>query len=169
MKKAGIPPGTQTAYLKWLRYFLDFCGKHHFEPSDPDSAQAFTQKLSDKGQSLENQKQAADTAKVYRQIVTNEFSRTAPTAPKADRESPTSEENWSTVRQKLKETVLVRNYSKRTFRAYAGWIERLAQFLPGKTPAEVILKEDRVREWLSKGAKPTLTVSQLLEKKGIRV
>ena len=38
-----------------------------------------------------------------------------------------------------------------------------------KNPAEVILKEERVRQWLAKGAKPTLTVSQLLEKKGIRV
>jgi ribosomal protein S16 len=32
----------------------------------------------------------------------------------------------------------------------------------------VILKEERVRQWLAKGAKPTLTVSQLLKKKGIR-
>jgi small subunit ribosomal protein S16 len=44
----------------------------------------------------------------------------------------------------------------------------LGNYDPNKNPAEVILKEDRVREWLSKGAKPTLTVSQLLEKKGIR-
>jgi small subunit ribosomal protein S16 len=40
---------------------------------------------------------------------------------------------------------------------------------PNQNPAEVILKEERVRQWLAKGAKPTLTVSQLLEKKGIRV
>ena len=49
------------------------------------------------------------------------------------------------------------------------FLEILGNYNPGKKPAEVILKEDRVREWLTKGAKPTLTVSQLLEKKGIRV
>lgn len=49
------------------------------------------------------------------------------------------------------------------------FLEILGNYNPGKNPAEVILKEDRVREWLSKGARPTLTVSQLLEKKGIRV
>jgi len=32
----------------------------------------------------------------------------------------------------------------------------------------VTLKEGRIREWLSKGAKPTLTVSQLLARKGIK-
>jgi small subunit ribosomal protein S16 len=44
----------------------------------------------------------------------------------------------------------------------------LGNYDPQKNPAEVILKEDRVREWLAKGAKPTLTVSQLLERKGIK-
>lgn len=48
------------------------------------------------------------------------------------------------------------------------FLEILGNYNPGKNPAEVVLKEDRVREWLSKGAKPTLTVSQLLQKKGIK-
>jgi len=49
------------------------------------------------------------------------------------------------------------------------FLEILGNDDPKKNPAEVILKEDRVRDWLMKGAKPTLTVSQLLEKKGIRI
>ncbi len=48
------------------------------------------------------------------------------------------------------------------------FLEILGNYDPQKNPAEVILKEDRVREWLAKGAKPTLTVSQLLERKGIK-
>ncbi len=39
--------------------------------------------------------------------------------------------------------------------------------LTRKRAGVVTVKDDRVREWLSKGAKPTLTVSQLLKKKGI--
>jgi ribosomal protein S16 len=35
--------------------------------------------------------------------------------------------------------------------------------------AKGTLKEDLVRSWLAKGAKPTLTVSKLLIKKGIAV
>ena len=48
------------------------------------------------------------------------------------------------------------------------FLEILGHYNPGKDPAEVVLKEERVREWLSKGAQPTVTVSQLLEKKGIK-
>jgi small subunit ribosomal protein S16 len=49
------------------------------------------------------------------------------------------------------------------------FLEILGNYDPNKNPAEVILKEERVRQWLAKGAKPTLTVSQLLKKKGIKV
>jgi small subunit ribosomal protein S16 len=47
------------------------------------------------------------------------------------------------------------------------FIEILGNYDPKKDPPEVKFKEERVREWLSKGAEPTLTVSQLLKKKGI--
>ena len=47
------------------------------------------------------------------------------------------------------------------------FIEILGNYDPKKDPPEVKVKEERVREWLSRGAEPTLTVSQLLKKKGI--
>ena len=49
------------------------------------------------------------------------------------------------------------------------FLEILGNYDPKKNPAEVNLKEDRVRDWLAKGAKPTLTVSNLLKTKGIKV
>jgi len=49
------------------------------------------------------------------------------------------------------------------------FLEILGNYDPNQNPAAVILKEERVRQWLAKGVKPTLTVSQLLEKKGIRI
>jgi small subunit ribosomal protein S16 len=48
------------------------------------------------------------------------------------------------------------------------FLEILGNYDPNQNPAAVILKEERVRQWLAKGAKPTLTVSQLLEKRGIK-
>jgi small subunit ribosomal protein S16 len=47
------------------------------------------------------------------------------------------------------------------------FLEIVGNYDPQKNPAEVNLQEDRIVAWISKGAKPTLTVSQLLEKKGI--
>jgi small subunit ribosomal protein S16 len=49
------------------------------------------------------------------------------------------------------------------------FLEILGNYDPNQNPAAVTLKEERVRQWLAKGAKPTLTVSQLLGRKGIRV
>lgn len=47
------------------------------------------------------------------------------------------------------------------------FLEIVGNYDPQKNPAEVTVKEDRIVAWISKGARPTLTVSQLLEKKGI--
>lgn len=47
------------------------------------------------------------------------------------------------------------------------FIEILGNYDPKKDPAEINIKKDRMIEWLSKGARPTLTVSHLLEKTGI--
>jgi len=47
------------------------------------------------------------------------------------------------------------------------FIEIVGNYDPLKDPAEVNLKEDRITDWLSKGAQPTATVSKLLKKKGV--
>jgi len=49
------------------------------------------------------------------------------------------------------------------------FIEIVGNYDPQTDPAEVTIKEDRVLEWLSKGAEPTETVSHLLKKKGVSV
>ncbi len=47
------------------------------------------------------------------------------------------------------------------------FLEILGNYDPKKDPAEINVKEDRVRDWLSKGAKATVTVANLLKTKGI--
>jgi small subunit ribosomal protein S16 len=47
------------------------------------------------------------------------------------------------------------------------FLEIVGNYDPTKNPAEVTIKENRIAEWIGKGAKPTPTVSQLLKKKGI--
>lgn len=49
------------------------------------------------------------------------------------------------------------------------FLEIVGSYDPHKNPAEVVLKEERVADWLTKGAMPTVTVSQLLAKKGIAI
>ncbi|HPK54459.1 MAG TPA: 30S ribosomal protein S16 [Smithellaceae bacterium] len=47
------------------------------------------------------------------------------------------------------------------------FLEILGNYDPKKNPVELNVKEDRVRDWLAKGAKATVTVSSLLKTKGI--
>lgn len=49
------------------------------------------------------------------------------------------------------------------------FLEILGNYDPNKNPAEIILKEERIQKWVKLGAKPTLTVSQLMKRKGISI
>lgn len=47
------------------------------------------------------------------------------------------------------------------------FIEVIGTYDPLQNPAKVTIKEDRLRDWLDKGAKPTTTVSSLLKREGL--
>lgn len=46
-------------------------------------------------------------------------------------------------------------------------IETVGQYNAQTEPSTIVLKEDRIREWLGKGAQPTDTVRKLLKTQGI--
>jgi len=45
-----------------------------------------------------------------------------------------------------------------------GFLEIVGHYNPRTEPVEIALKVDRISAWIAKGAKPTLTVSQLIRK-----
>ena len=49
---------ARASYLKWLRFYWDFCDKYHYDPYCPESLPWFLNKLVEKRQSEEQQKQA---------------------------------------------------------------------------------------------------------------
>jgi small subunit ribosomal protein S16 len=50
------------------------------------------------------------------------------------------------------------------------WLENLGVYQPlNKEDEQVVLQQERIKEWLSKGARPTHTVKVLLNKKGILI
>jgi small subunit ribosomal protein S16 len=46
-------------------------------------------------------------------------------------------------------------------------IETVGQYNAQTEPSTIVLKEDRIKEWLAKGAQPTETVRKLLRTQGI--
>ena len=47
------------------------------------------------------------------------------------------------------------------------FIEILGHYNPKNFPESVVLKEDRIKEWISKGAQPTDAVKKLMSSKGL--
>ena len=47
------------------------------------------------------------------------------------------------------------------------YLESVGTYNPLKDPAEVLLKEERIRYWMNKGAIPTNTIKSLLKKEGL--
>ena len=64
--KRSVPATCHASYKKWLRYYLDFCGKYMVPDSKSDRVRLFIDKLWDKKQTPEQQKQAAHAVKVVK-------------------------------------------------------------------------------------------------------
>jgi len=63
-----IPRMDHPFYKKWLRYYLDFCVKYHYESSSKESLPHFIQKLRYKKQNNQQQRQASDAISIYYEI-----------------------------------------------------------------------------------------------------
>ncbi len=47
------------------------------------------------------------------------------------------------------------------------YLESVGTYNPLKNPAEVLLKEERIRYWMNQGAIPTNTIKNLFKKEGL--
>jgi hypothetical protein len=58
LNKKNIPVTSHNYYLKWLKYYLDYCHKYRFDYLKPGSLPNFLNKLKEKKQTGIQQKQA---------------------------------------------------------------------------------------------------------------
>ena len=68
LKKKAIAKGVHFHYLKWLRYYLDFCEKYALEPSGKENVVPFIQKLKTKNQTAQQQKQAYHAVSLFYEL-----------------------------------------------------------------------------------------------------
>ncbi|MEW6710962.1 MAG: integron integrase [Candidatus Riflebacteria bacterium] len=153
MKNAGISFELQQEYRKWLRFYLDFCDKYYLTNTDSESLPQFIKKLNEKGQSSDKQKQAFQSVKVYLDIISKEPRKTSlaqveeATPETRDYKKEQQRSGWSPIFLNLSNSIRLRNYSKKTFRAYASWIDRFAAFIKYKSPEDIIV--DDVKNFLT--------------------
>jgi hypothetical protein len=65
----AIPKHAQAAYIKWLRYYLDFCQKYHFPHAQRESLPHFLHKLQEKKQTQAQQQRAPHAISLYYELI----------------------------------------------------------------------------------------------------
>ena len=65
LKKRSVPATAHSYYLKWLRYYLDYCAKYSLPDTSSKYLSQFLQKLREKNQTDAQQKQAGHAISLY--------------------------------------------------------------------------------------------------------
>ncbi len=137
LKKRSIPDSSHAEYKKWLRYYLDFCGKYPLSDSKSERVKLFINKLREKKQTPEQQKHAAHAVSLFFEIQTKKEISPSPhiapptaSSPKPSPRQPqrlweegyvvTSESpEWDKVISDLAAEIKTRHYSRKTLKTYA--------------------------------------------------
>jgi integron integrase len=172
LKKREVPVSRHSDYRKWLRYFLDFRSKYPLPETRSEQVRLFIQKLREKKQSPEQQKQAAHALSLYfesqpcvKPVPNNKHVPTitplVQREGKSEGEGQRSESHYNEWRSLKKSTspawdkiitclaaeIKMRHYSRKTLKAYADWSRKFQGYLRNKTPDA--LTADDVKAYLT--------------------
>lgn len=75
--RKDVPPQERKYYVKWIRFYLDFCHKYKFQQGTNTSMSSFMDKLREKKQSEKQRKQAQHAVALYFEL----FFRSVKTHP----------------------------------------------------------------------------------------
>jgi integron integrase len=175
--KSGIRDSERADYVKWLRYFLDFCEKYHVAGEVTPRSELFLSKLQQKGQSSEKRQQAQHAVSLYFEMIgggsRSQSSASIDQAAEAQKpqtcfseeyqpsiakerksfyheagyQEKSASPEWDEVMAKLADEIKVRHYSRKTLQTYAKWSRGFQRFLKNKPPNE--LTTDDVKEYLT--------------------
>ena len=169
-QKDKIPQKEWSYFLKWLRYYLDFCNKYGHDNLNSDSLPLFIEKLQSKNQNTDQQLQASTAIRFLYSLsqkgsakfnVRNKTGGTAPvkekiqqyTAKKGVEKKPSHsrvhsripdkpcKEKWQRALSGLADEIKVRHYSPKTLKSYRSWVVKLQVFTGSKDP-ELLDSED---------------------------
>jgi hypothetical protein len=155
LKKHGITAAAMPHFERWLRYFLDYCGKYQEDQQESEQVRLFLLKLQEKNQSDAQMRQAAYAVSLYRAMVAKVDAETAPVRrpmqPRVHFESrkvetaasgyceagyavTSASPEWDEALAILSAEIKLRHYSRRTLKTYATWCRNFQKFLKDKIP-----------------------------------
>ena len=155
LTQRNIPSHSHNQYLRWLRFYLDFCTKYHHNPARHNSMTFFISKLKEKNQTPRQQEQASHAINIYyilenSDIIHNQVNQTIPLKDVSLQSSPalTPEKmGWEQIFTDLDAAIKVRHYSPKTYKTYASWVRKLQYFTQGKAPE--LLTANDVKSFLT--------------------
>lgn len=140
LDQESIPSNRKPYFLKWLRYYLDFCRRYSHLPVEKSSLDAFLIKLSEKVQDSFRQQQAANAIGIYWKVQSKEREQRGDAADSSvSRTAP--EDKWDRVVLALKQRIQTLQYSKKTYATYSHWLRRFQAFTQTKDPDEITAKD----------------------------
>jgi integron integrase len=147
-------------YLKWFRFYLDFCQKYSHKSEDPISLPNFIDKLRAKKQSDANCHQAKHAVSLYYNLINGQvpnpvkrelnvkISRNqSESIPQSTSKAPSEMPLWDRAFIQLKQEIELRHYSKNTFQTYFIWTRKFARFSLPKNPGDIT--DDAMRKYLT--------------------
>ena len=171
LNKKSIPPKHLYHYLKWLRYYLDFCHKYNYTSQDRQSLQPFTDKLKEKRQTTIQIRQAsyavyfyyellaldpekhnssdndslATTKKHSQKLIQND--KLFPLNLNEKKPSHAVQDSWKSAFDDLSKEIKVRHYSPKTLAAYSKWLSNFQAYTKNKDLQQ--LQTSDVKDYLT--------------------
>lgn len=162
LNKNRVLEKDQYYFIKWLRYYLDFCHKYGFEKMNHKSLPRFIEKLQSKKQNSSQQKQALNAVELfysilrpqtlpelvnrYPEVNNSETIRVQENQQTYSLEKPKEISNpypadtldyrqaWQKALSDLAGEIKVRHYSPKTLKSYRNWALQFQTFTQSKNP-----------------------------------
>ncbi|MDK9719258.1 MAG: site-specific integrase [Trichlorobacter sp.] len=164
---SGIKIDMSGEYLKWLRFFLDFCDKYKIKGGNTDRLRLFINKLKEKNQSEDQRRRAYHAVSLFFAMMSQDGAKPQSSAmspapvdlpppvggarksfySEAGYQEKSDSLEWDAVLKAMADEIAVRHYSRKTLKTYANWSRKFQHFLKNKSPQE--LTGDDVKEYLT--------------------
>lgn len=146
LKKHKIPSREIPFYLKWLRYYLDFCAKYSHAASLSNSLSHFIIKLEQKNQTEQQIEQAKNAITLFYRLIDSYKSASSQLIVESKVSSEelkydstaapdvSKNQSWKNEFEVLNNEIRLRQYSRKTLRAYTTWVKGFQAYLRSKSP-----------------------------------
>lgn len=151
LEKSGVPKSVHFHYLKWLRYYLDFCEKYHPNQSNKENIAQFIEKLKDKKQTAQQLKQAYHAISLFHGLAgpvrSEKVENNKKNLPENNDGLKLTNASWVSLYDELTAEIKLRHYSPKTLKAYRSWIRHFQNYTRSKDP-QLLASED-VKDFLT--------------------